>query len=309
MSEELIGVLPLWKPRGITSFDAVQRARRFYKTKKAGHTGTLDPDVEGVLPICIGKATKIVEYLTADKKVYAGEVTLGFSTTTEDASGEVVDQKRVDREITEEEVDRVLASFEGELSQVPPMYSAIKVNGKKLYEYARAGLSVERPVRQITIYSLTRTSDIRQEDGKLTFSYEVECSKGTYVRTLSVQIGEKLGYPAHMSDLVRLESGAFKKEDCFTLEQIEAKAEIGQERSLLLSVEHALSRFPVITVSPELEEKVRNGAIIDTPEEVNKLAGDFIALYNQNQECLALYKHDPKRAGMMKPEKMIRGLV
>ena len=148
------GVLLLDKPAGMTSHDCVNIVRKVLKTKKVGHTGTLDPSVTGVLPICVGRATKISQFLTANEKEYLGEVTIGFSTTTEDADGELVEEKRVDRTITKEEVEAVLKSMLGSSIQVPPMYSAVKVNGKKLYEYARAGLEVERPRREVTIYEL-----------------------------------------------------------------------------------------------------------------------------------------------------------
>ena len=156
------GVLLLDKPAGMTSHDCVNIVRKVLKTKKVGHTGTLDPSVTGVLPICVGRATKISQFLTANEKEYLGEVTIGFSTTTEDADGELVEEKRVDRTITKEEVEAALKSMLGSSIQVPPMYSAVKVNGKKLYEYARAGLEVERPRREVTIYELELLGNVHQ---------------------------------------------------------------------------------------------------------------------------------------------------
>ncbi|MCR6111074.1 tRNA pseudouridine(55) synthase TruB [Bacillus sp. A301a_S52] len=300
------GIFPLWKPKGMTSFSAVKEVGRQFKTKKAGHTGTLDPDVEGVLPICLGKATKLVEYLTADTKTYCGEVTLGISTTTEDASGEIVTEAYIEDVITRDDVQEVFEELTGSIEQVPPMYSAVKIKGKKLYEYAREGKIIERPARQVTIHELKLTSDPLLREGKVSFTFEVTCSKGTYIRTLCVAIGEKFGYPAHMSSLTREASGAFNRSNCFTLEELTDATIKNSQEQLLMSVEQALTRFPIVTVDKETEKKVLQGAILPLHGET----GDekVWALYNQREECLALYKKDPKRDGMMKPEKMIRSI-
>lgn len=306
MKYELNGVLPLWKPRGMTSFAAVQEVKKIFQMKRAGHTGTLDPEVDGVLPICLGRATKIVEYLTADKKTYLGEVTIGFSTTTEDQTGEIVEERPVDREITEEEVLRVLDELTGEIKQVPPMFSAVKVKGKRLYEYAREGITVERPERTVTIYELSLLSPVeKQEDGTIKFTYRAECSKGTYIRTLSVTIGEKLGYPAHMSKLTRTASGAFAKEDCIRLDDLKNLDRDKQEQAVL-SIEKALSDYPKKTIDSTLEEKVLNGAIL--PFSVINMDEPLIGLYNQQGICLALYEKHPRRHGMLKPAKMLMSI-
>lgn len=189
------GVLLLHKPVGMTSHDCVMKIRKLLKTKKVGHTGTLDPEVSGVLPICVGRATKIVEYLTEKSKTYDAEITLGFSTTTEDQTGETVETKPVNHDIDKADVEKVLNSLKGKQEQIPPMYSAVKVNGKKLYEYARAGIEVERPKRMITIEDIALTTEIKHHGETASFRFTVTCSKGTYVRTLAVMIGEKLGYP------------------------------------------------------------------------------------------------------------------
>ncbi|MBU9722699.1 MULTISPECIES: tRNA pseudouridine(55) synthase TruB [Bacillaceae] len=297
------GVLPLLKPRGMTSFKAVQEVKKIFRTRKAGHTGTLDPDVDGVLPICLGRATKIVEYLTADRKIYEGQVTIGSSTITEDASGEIVSEKKVDRDITKEEVLEVLSKLTGKITQVPPMYSAVKVKGKKLYEYAREGKTVERPKREVTIYELSLESDIEKTgDGKVHFRYRAVCSKGTYIRTLSVTMGELLGYPAHMSDLTRTASGMFPIEECISLDQLREFDE-NELSKCLISIENALSTFPKKTVDEITEQKVMNGAVL--PQIMDE---SMIALYNQQGECLALYQKHPKRVGMMKPAKMIKSV-
>ena len=160
------GIIPLFKPKGMTSHDCVFKLRKILKTKKVGHTGTLDPDVSGVLPICIGRATKVAEFITDAGKAYEGEVTLGYSTHTEDASGEIVEEKKVDRIITKDEIEKVFHDFTGTITQTPPMFSAVKVNGKRLYEYARQGMIVERPTRTVNIYSIELLDDRLQFAGR-----------------------------------------------------------------------------------------------------------------------------------------------
>jgi len=247
------GVLLLNKPRGMTSHDCVMKLRRMLGTKKIGHTGTLDPDVDGVLPICVGNATKLVQFLTAEEKEYIGEVTIGYSTTTEDASGDILMRHEVASTISDETIDAVLQAMHGTQIQVPPMYSAVKVNGKKLYEYARAGLEVKRPKREVTIFELERISDITHVDHLVKFRFRVRGSKGIFIRTVAVTIGEKLGYPAHMSDLTRVASGRFKLENCVTFEEIEAG------NFELASMNDALTDFPTVTVDDWVEKLVRNG--------------------------------------------------
>ncbi len=287
------GVLLLDKPAGMTSHDCVNIARKVLKTKKVGHTGTLDPNVTGVLPLCIGRATKISQFLTANEKEYVGEVTLGFSTTTEDSDGEMVDQKRVEREITEEEVKEVLKEMLGTSIQVPPMYSAVKVNGKKLYEYARAGIEVERPRREVTIEVLELTSGIiKTEDGLVKFSFRVRGSKGLFVRTVAVTIGEKLGYPAHMSYLRRTASGPFVIEDCLTLETFKQQAEAGTLS--LMTLEQAMSAFSSVTVDAWVEKLVRNGVQLHH-EQVKLTSHSPVALFSRNGQCLAVYEKHPTR--------------
>src|SRR5690625_2979508 len=172
------GIIPLYKPKGMTSHDCVAKMRRLLKIKKIGHTGTLDPSVEGVLPICVGEATKIIPFLLPLKKVYIADVFLGKSTTTEDADGEIVLEKKVETPPTNEEIHTALRQFQGEIKQVPPMYSAIKVKGKKLYEYARENKEIERPSRTVTIYKIERL--ITESETNNPFRIKVTCSKGTY---------------------------------------------------------------------------------------------------------------------------------
>ena len=299
------GILLLNKPKGMTSHDCVFKVRKLVKMKKVGHTGTLDPDVSGVLPICLGRATKIVEYVTAANKTYEGEVKLGFSTTTEDASGEVVDEKGVDRDITKDEVLNVLHSLTGEIIQTPPMYSAVKVNGKRLYEYARQGMVIERPSRKITIHKLELLSDIVHTNHTVSFRFRVTCSKGTYVRTLAVQIGEKLGYPSHMSDLIRVSSGEFKLQQCMTLEELEYLVKDGRIQEHLLSIEDALSHLPKLIINDKVAEKVKNGSVLPVPQELIQIqVGEPIAVL-YNGDILAIYQRHPEKPNLIKPIKVL----
>jgi tRNA pseudouridine55 synthase len=296
------GVLLLNKPKGMTSHDCVFKVRKLLREKRVGHTGTLDPDVTGVLPICIGRATKIAQFLTSETKAYEGEVTIGYSTTTEDASGEVVERKEVDRSISRQEIEQVLHSLTGTIQQTPPMYSAVKVNGKKLYEYARQGIEVERPVRTITIrkFELLTTKDTFTGP-TVSFRFRVYCSKGTYVRTLAVMIGEKLGFPAHMSDLQRIASGHFKLEDCVSLQEIEERVAQGTMDEVLLSIEEALRDFPKIIVNEENAEKVKNGGFLYN----NNRNAPYFTVFDESGHCLAIYEVHPKNAKLLKPTKVL----
>lgn len=297
------GVVLLHKPKGMTSHDCVFKLRKILREKRIGHTGTLDPDVTGVLPICVGRATKIAQFLTSETKTYEGEVTLGFSTTTEDASGEVVETKNVDRVITRKEVEEVLAALTGTIEQMPPMFSAVKVNGKKLYEYARAGQEVERPVRTITIHEFVLLDDREVFEGEnISFRFRVTCSKGTYVRTLAVMIGEKLGFPSHMSHLVRTASGEFLLEDCISFEEIEENVQNGTVESIFISIDEALSKFPKMVVDEKQAEKIKNGMFLTNELQIT---APFITVFDKNDRCLAIYEHHPKHPGMLKPMKVL----
>lgn len=295
------GILPLLKPKGMTSHDCVFRLRKILKQKSIGHTGTLDPDVEGVLPICLGRATKIAQFLTNEKKAYQGTIVLGEATDTEDQSGTIIDQKAVSASISQSDVLRVFDSFLGEIEQVPPWYSAVKVNGKKLYEYARQGIEVERPVRRVHLYSLTLVDPADAYSKDIPFS--VECSKGTYVRTLAVDIGKALGYPSHLKNLTRVKSGLFQLKDCLTFEQIEKALSSEDFASSLTSIGEALKNFPSLEADPLLEEKIMNGAVLPISKDFQNEA---LAVYNRKGECLALYQKHPDKPGMMKPIRVIK---
>ncbi|WP_338209386.1 tRNA pseudouridine(55) synthase TruB [Lactiplantibacillus paraxiangfangensis] len=300
------GILPLYKPRGLTSFDCVAKIRKLYQTRKVGHSGTLDPNVDGVLPICIGNATKAVQFLVASGKQYQGSITLGFATTTEDLDGDEIDRKAITTPFTTEQIDAVLQQMTGELTQIPPMFSAVKVNGRRLYDYARHGETVERPVRHITITSFEQrkpaTYDTEQQTQTIYFT--VACSKGTYVRTLAVDAGKALGVPAVMSDLTRLKSGGFTLDETVTFEQIAERVAEGTEDELLSPIDKALSQYPRITIEDELWSKVKNGVWL-TAQDLQITAPDaspMVALiYQDGLKCLYSYRPDEQR---YKPFKM-----
>ena len=297
------GILPLWKEKGMTSFDCVFKVRRLLQTKKVGHSGTLDPEVDGVLPICVGKATKVVEYLLESNKVYQGEICLGISTETEDAHGEIVKQEAIMIPFTIEEIDAMMETFKGEIIQIPPMYSAVKVNGKRLYEYARKGETVERPERRVKIYEFKRTSTPVYDEATKTqkWKFEVSCSKGTYVRTLAVDLGEKLGVPAHMSQLTRIKSGPFVSEQCVTLSQLEALVEQNQAQSVLRPLEEVFETYPRVDVPEEFITKVKNGVILTTAELPQVIEPSTFYI---EDELIALYGPHPEKKGLLKPIKM-----
>ncbi|WP_046175014.1 tRNA pseudouridine(55) synthase TruB [Domibacillus indicus] len=293
------GILPLWKEKGMTSHDCVFKARKILKTKKVGHTGTLDPDVEGVLPLCIGTATRLAEYITDSGKTYEAEVTIGAATETEDASGAVIQTKMIEAPINQQDIKRVLEELTGDIKQTPPMYSAVKVNGKRLYEYARAGKTIERPSRTVSIYRLEQISPVEQDGVCARFSIRIACGKGTYIRTLAVMIGEKLGYPAHMSRLVRTESGGFQEKDCVTLAEL---AEASPE-AVLQPVEIAVSHLPKWHVNDTVAIKIKNGAVLPKPAEWP--SGEAEAAVYLNGELLAIYQHHPEKTGKVKPVKVM----
>ena len=268
------GIINLRKEAGMTSHDAVFKLRKILKTKKIGHGGTLDPDVVGVLPIAVGKATRLVEFMQEEGKIYEGEITLGCSTTTEDASGDILERTPVTELLDEALIDEAMESMIGEICQIPPMYSAVKVNGRKLYEYARAGQEVERPERQVTIYSFERTSPISYEDEQARFRFRVKCSKGTYVRTLSVDLGAKLGFASHMSKLTRTSSAGMSLDDALTLDEIAERVAV-EDFSFLQPLELGIGDLVKVELSDKQVEDVRNGRFISLMSEEAELAGFY----------------------------------
>lgn len=300
------GIIALWKERGMTSHDCVFKLRKILQTKKIGHGGTLDPDVDGVLPIAVGKGTKTIEYLQTHDKQYTGEITLGFSTTTEDISGEKVEVTPILAPLSEEEVDHVMATFIGTITQVPPMYSAVRVNGKRLYEYAREGLPVERPKRQTTISHFERISPLvyNKENQTLSWRFNVTCSKGTYVRTLAVDTGKALGVAAHMSDLTRLASGGLTADKSFRLQDIQTMVE-QDDSSFLLPIELAFEQFQQINLDAERYEDVRNGRFLSVSDYPSISLSAPVACY-YHEKIVAIYQQHPTKSDWLKPVKVLR---
>ena len=279
----------------MTSHDAVFKLRKILKEKKIGHGGTLDPDVTGVLPIAVGKATRLIEYMQEEGKIYEGEITLGFSTTTEDASGEVVEVTPVSPELSQEMVDQAMAAFVGQIVQIPPMYSAVKVDGRKLYEYARAGQEVERPKRTIEISSFERTSPLVAEGDLVRFTFRVKCGKGTYVRTLSVDLGAKLGYASHMSKLERTGSAGLTLDDALTLAEISDLVE-KEDFSFLRPLELGIGDLPTVELTSEQVTEVSFGRRIS----LNSRA-DLLAAFYQGKLVAILARRDD----LYKPRKVM----
>ena len=252
-NNSIIGVINIYKEKGFTSHDVVNIVRKTLGKVKTGHTGTLDPDAEGVLPICVGKATKLADYIAADIKEYKAEITLGIKTTTEDISGDVIEKKDVNA--SEDEVKSAINSFVGEYNQIPPMYSAIKVNGKKLYELAREGKEIERKTRLINIYKI---SDIKALDNNK-YEFYVLCSKGTYIRTLCKDIGEKLGCGGCMSNLTRTRSGNFYIENSIKINDFKDIVSQNKLNDVLITVKEVLSNYMTVHIDSKAEKYVLNG--------------------------------------------------
>ena len=266
------GVIIVNKPAGMTSHDVVNRIRKIFKTKKVGHCGTLDPDATGVLVVAVNKATKLLQFLTADNKEYIATLSLGTATDTYDASGQVTATKEY-VPISDKKILACLNSFVGKQEQIPPMHSAIKVKGKKLYEYARNNETVEIPKRVITIDYIELISIVDN-----LFKFKVGCSKGTYIRSLCFDIAKKLDYPGHMYSLIRSKSGDFSLSDSYSLEEIE------NGEFEMLSMEEALSNYPKLVVDDE--------NIIYHGKKIKSKINHQVAIYNQNNKVLAIYGPD-----------------
>lgn len=282
------GIFNIYKEKGFTSHDVVAIVRRTIRMKKVGHTGTLDPDAEGVLPVCVGKATKLSDVIMDGRKSYRAMLRLGITTTTEDASGEVLETKEVD--FNEDKIREVVASFIGKLEQVPPMYSAVKVNGKKLYELAREGKEIERKSRTIEVYDIR----IRQFLPPDRVEIDVDCSKGTYIRTLCSDIGKALGCGGHMAELLRTATGAFSLDNAIKLEELKALAEQERTEEALLTMEEALRDFPVVKVSEKSAKFLYNGGKIQerffTEKPASYKEGDIVATYDHENNLVGLYE-------------------
>lgn len=265
----MIGILNVYKPKGMTSHNVVSFVRRQLNMKRVGHTGTLDPAATGVLPVLIGNATKLSDLIMADEKKYTARVVLGITTDTEDTTGEIIERKEVS--VTKEQLDEVIESFVGDIQQIPPMYSAIKVDGQKLYQLARKGVEIERKPRQITIYSI----ELYDFDGT-SFMMDVHCGKGTYIRSLCRDIGAALGCGAAMDSLERTMSGIFTKENSYTFDQIENAAKNGTVEELFIRPDDVLTDFIKVDVDEENVAKIKNGIRL-RPQQLG------IRKYHENQ--------------------------
>ena len=277
------GIILVNKPSGMTSHDVVNKLRRILKTKKVGHCGTLDPDATGVLVVCVNKATKVLQFLTSESKEYVATLSLGTSTDTYDASGKIIETIEF-HALDNNEIVACFNNFIGSQEQKPPIYSAIKVNGKKLYEYARAGEQVEVPTRSVTVNHL----EILQIENNL-IKFKVGCSKGTYIRSLCYDLAKALGYPGHMKDLIRTKSGNFSLENCFTLEQIE------NGEYTTVSLEEALNSYQQLVVDDE--------KIIFHGKKIKSDLNEQVVILNRQGKVLAMY--GPDGNGYLKS---IRGL-
>lgn len=271
------GFLNLIKPPGMTSHDVVAVVRRTLGVKKVGHTGTLDPGVAGVLPICVGRATRLAEYVAGADKAYRAEVTFGITTDTQDSFGKVTARKDASH-LKRGDIAYVLTRFQGEIMQTPPMVSAVKVGGKRLYQLAREGQVVERPARPVTIHRL-RLLDFRPGPDPIAY-LDVACSKGTYIRTLAADIGDALQVGAHLSYLVRTRSGQFRLEEAYTLE------ELAQGKVPLMPPVVALRDMPQVVLSGRAAERVKHGV---TPKvTVDEPPATTVALVDGDGHLLAL---------------------
>ena len=274
------GVINIYKEKGFTSHDVVNIVRNTLSKVKTGHTGTLDPEAEGVLPVCVGKATKLADYIAADIKEYIAEITLGVSTTTEDIFGDVLEEKPVN--VTEEGFKNAAVNFIGEYHQKPPMYSAIKVNGRKLYELAREGKEVERKTRLIHIFDI---SDIKSL-GNNKFAFKVLCSKGTYIRTLCEDIGMKLHVGAYMNTLRRTKTGPFTIEESHTLKEIETLKNNGELEKIIIPVDRMFEEYPKIKLNPKQVKSVTNGVQMT----YNGKEGQSYRVYDEKNNFLCISK-------------------
>ena len=281
------GIIIIDKPQGWTSMDVCAKLRGMFQEKRVGHAGTLDPMATGVLPVFIGRATRAVEFASEGEKEYVAGLKLGVVTNTQDTSGEILETRPVS--VTPEELEAALAQFRGDIEQIPPMYSAIKINGKKLYELARKGKEVERKPRPVTIHALT----VEEQTAPDEYVIRVRCSKGTYVRTLCHDIGQALGCGGTMSSLRRTMAAGFDLSQSVRLEDVQAHTD---RRALLLAVDAYFSNYPALTVDPAAEKKIRNGMTLVMPGlvpgkyRVYGGDGSFLALCEANQGKLFTVK-------------------
>lgn len=295
------GIINVYKEKGFTSHDVVAKMRGILKQKKIGHTGTLDPMAEGVLPVCLGKATKLCDMLTDRTKTYEAVLLLGRETDTQDTTGEVLAEYPV--QVNEDQVKEAVLGFFGHYDQIPPMYSALKVDGKKLYELARAGKEVERKARPVEILEIRVD---RMELPRVTMT--VTCSKGTYIRTLCYDIGRKLGCGGCMESLLRTRVSGFCLKDSLTLSRIEELRDEGSLEQHILAVDKVFSEYPAVTMKPEFDKLVHNG----NPFFRNQAGGGYcleegpVRVYDSRQQFIGIYGPDREK-NLLKPQKVFLG--
>ena len=292
------GIINVYKEKGFTSFDVVAKLRGILRTKKIGHTGTLDPEAEGVLPVCIGRATKVCDILTDKDKVYEAVMLLGVETDTQDTSGEIL--KELPVEVSEDAVREAILSFVGEYAQVPPMYSALKVNGKKLYELAREGKTVERKARNVQIFSI----EILEMDlPRVRMS--VHCSKGTYIRTLCHDIGGMLGCGGCMEKLLRTKVGVFELADTLKLSEIDQLAKEGLVEEKIISVDELFDDYVKVWMKKEFDVVVHNGNRIQKRMFEQKLDSNAerLRVYDSENTFIGIFEYSKERNDY-KPVKM-----
>lgn len=279
------GIILVNKPKGITSRDVVNKLCKLFNTKKIGHTGTLDPIAEGIMIVCIGKATKLVEVLTSNDKEYIATVKLGILTDTLDTDGNIIKEKCIN--VNKEKLIEILNSFVGEYDQEVPIYSAVKINGKKLYEYAREGKEIELPKKKVKIYDI-ELLELNDKE----YKFKVKVSKGTYIRSLIKDINDKLGIIGSMSNLIRTRQGKFNIEDSYTLDDIE------NNNYKILSITDVVKNEDSVIIDDALYKKIKNGSIIE-----NKYNKDIIN-FIYHDEVVAIYKIYDKDNTKLKPFKM-----
>jgi len=284
------GILNIFKPKGISSHQAVKEVRNILNISKAGHTGTLDPSASGVLVVCIGQATKIAEFLVGTKKHYQGEMILGISTDSQDSEGKIVQKREVGTDINEKRIKDIFQKYEGTICQIPPMFSAVHYKGERLYRLARKGIEVKRSSKKVKIYQLNLI-DFYQRVNPIV-KFEVICSKGTYIRTLCNDIGNELGCGAHLLNLVRKKVGNFSIEDSLNLEELKKAKALGKR--YLISIDSALEGLNKITVKSEATKTVLNGGVISSeqiveiPEGLKTRKNKFVKIFDVKGNLLSI---------------------
>ena len=307
------GILNIFKPKGISSFQAVKEVKNILNIPKAGHAGTLDPSASGILLVCIGQATKIVQFLVDLKKCYQGEMILGISTDSQDSEGNIIQRKKVKNDIDEERIKRIFLKYKNINSQIPPMFSATHYKGERLYRLARQGIEVKRSPKKIKIYKLNLLN-FNQNRNHPIIKFEVVCSKGTYIRTLCNDIGNELGCGAYLTNLVRKKIGYFNLEDSINLDAL--KKENILEKKYFITIDSALKGLNNITVRNESIKTVLNGGSISSEQittntKISKIGrSKFIKMYDLKNNLLSIgipIKKNKKDL-IFKPIKVFRNL-